>query len=138
MFTSDDGTGVALIGITGTAGRDVTTSDTASAVGSGDLPVLATPIMVALMEAAACDALIGRLQPGFTSVGSRIDVRHLAPSIVGARVTAAAEIIDVRGSKVTFAVSAQDSSGGHAVEVGAGTHVRVIVERERFLAGLDS
>ena len=112
--------------------HEVDEADTAIALGSGDLPVLATPAMIALMEAAACDALVGHLPPGCTSVGSHVDVRHLAPSPVGSRVTAAARITEVRGTRVTFEVRATQASGSEAIEIGTGTHTRVIVRRDAF------
>jgi predicted thioesterase len=126
-------------GITGASGEVshvVSDSMTAIAAGSGDLPVLATPTLVALMEAAACRALAHHLPGGFTSVGSRIDVRHLAPSPVGTQVTARARVIDVQGAKVTFDVDASHHVAGTDVEIGRGTHVRVIVERGAFLNAL--
>lgn len=123
-----------MLASTGRASRVVGPSETAAAVGSGDLPVLATPVMIALMEAAACEALAGRLQEGSTSVGIRIDVRHLAPTPVGATVTAIAEVVDVQGATVTFSVSASQDTGHGPVEIGSGTHVRAVVDRERFLA----
>lgn len=114
--------------------RVVGDSDTAIALGSGDLPVLATPILIALMEAAACQALAGQLPPERTSVGSRVDVRHLAPSPVGAHVTARAEIVAVEGAMVRFDVSASHEVDGETVVVGSGSHVRFVVDREAFLA----
>jgi fluoroacetyl-CoA thioesterase len=125
-----------MIGALGHAEHQVGQADTAIAIGSGDLPVLASPIMIALMEAAACDALAGLLPPESTSVGTHVDVRHLAPSAVGATVTATAEVVDVQGTRITFRVSARHSSQGGPVEIGAGTHVRVVVPRDRFLAAL--
>jgi predicted thioesterase len=122
----------AVLGMSGVTTHVVGTSDTAIAVGSGDLPVLATPILVALMEAAACSALAGHLPERLTSVGSRIDVRHLAPSPLGAQVTARASITEVRGAKVTFEVTAQHEVGSRRVDIGRGTHARIIVDRESF------
>lgn len=113
--------------------RTVGDGDTAIALGSGDLPVLATPILIALMEAAACQALAGQLPPERTSVGSRVDVRHLAPSPVGTHVTALAEVVAVEGAMVRFDVSATQQVGDETVDIGRGSHVRFIVDRERFL-----
>ncbi|MBK9739538.1 MAG: hypothetical protein IPO93_08480 [Actinobacteria bacterium] len=121
------------VGSTGTASLVVTEDDTAIAVGSGDLPVFATPIMIALMEAAACEAVAAHLAAHRTSVGTRVEIRHSAPSMVGTDVTARAEVVEVHGSRLTFAVSASHTVGGEDMEIGAGTHVRVIVDRERFL-----
>jgi predicted thioesterase len=130
------GVAEAILGSHGTVDHVVSESMTAIAAGSGDLPVLATPTLVALMEAAACQALVHHLPGGLTSVGSRIDVRHLAPSPVGARVTAKATVTDVQGVRVTFDVEATHHVGGTDVEIGRGTHVRVVVERGAFLNAL--
>lgn len=124
-----DGT---LPGTSGEATRVVGENDTAIAAGSGDLSVLATPVLIALMEAAACNALIGRVPRQMTTVGSHIDVRHLAPSPLGVSVTAHATIIEVSGSKVAFTVSATHDVDGRAVDIGRGTHVRVLVDRDTF------
>lgn len=107
----------------------VTTADTASALGSGDLDVLGTPRVVAWCEEATCAALA--LPPQQTSVGTRIDLEHLAASPVGARVTTAATVIYSDGRLVRFQVVAQDASGS---VLATGEVRRVIVDRERFLA----
>lgn len=124
----------ALIGTTASASVDVTPTATAASMASGDLPVLATPRMVALMEEAACLALAPALPPEFTSVGTRVDVRHQAASPLGVTVTALARITAVDGSRVSFEVTATHAVAGDLVVVGEGTHTRVIVEREPFLA----
>lgn len=129
----DLATAAALVDVVGRADRVVGEADTAIAAGSGDLPVLATPVMIALMEAASCDALAGHLPYDLTSVGSHIDVDHVAPSAVGSTVTAHARIIEVTGSRVTFEVRAEHVWGGEHTVIGHGTHVRVVVDRERFL-----
>lgn len=114
--------------------RVVTDADTALSVGSGDLPVLATPRMIALMEAAACLALAGHLPPGVTSVGSAVDIRHLAPSPIGAAVIASATVTGFEGEKVTFDITARHVVGdGRSVTIGRGTHSRVIVDRGMFM-----
>lgn len=130
----DSETAASLVGRMADVRLDVTDADTAIAAGSGDLPVLATPRMVALMEQAACAALADALPTGSTSVGTHVDVRHLAASPVGSTVVARATITAVSGSRVTFAVTAVGSDG--ATELGTGTHTRVVVERDAFLAGL--
>jgi fluoroacetyl-CoA thioesterase len=122
-----------IAGAHGEVEHVVSDSMTAIAAGSGDLPVLATPTLVALMEAAACKALLHHLPGGLTSVGARVDIRHLAPSPVGARITARATVTDVQGAKVTFDVEASHHVGGSTIEIGRGTHVRVVVERGAFL-----
>jgi predicted thioesterase len=102
--------------------------DTATAFGSGDVEVLATPRVVALVEEAAVAAIADHLDPATTSVGIRIDLRHIAPSPVGSEVSAVAEVTAVQGRKITFAVAA--SMGGDVVATGS--HDRVIVIRDDF------
>jgi predicted thioesterase len=114
----------------------VTSTDTAIAAGSGDLPVLATPRMLALMEEAACAALAGALSAGVTSVGIHADVRHLAPTAVGRTVTATATVASIDGLRITFDVHATQSHDGAETEIGRGTHVRAVVDRESFLSRL--
>lgn len=107
--------------------RTVTSDDTALAVGSGDVEVLGTPVVIAWLEAATCAAL--ELEEGQTSVGTEVAVRHLAPSVVGAVVTATAELTDRAGRVVTFAVHATDGD----TRVAEGTITRAVVDRTRFL-----
>lgn len=128
--------GTDLVGLTGAAERVVGEADTAIAHGSGDLPVLATPSLVALMESAACEALRGHLPHATTSVGTHIDVRHVAPSAIGAAVTAHALVTSVTGTRVTFDVRATHDAGDRSVEIGRGVHTRVVVDRERFVHAL--
>ncbi|MDR0818921.1 MAG: thioesterase family protein [Oscillospiraceae bacterium] len=108
----------------------VTESNTAKAVGSGSLDVFATPMMVALMENAACSVLADGLESGLTSVGTAISIAHTAASPIGAKVSAAATITAVNGRSVDFAVTANDETG----EIGVGTHTRVIVDEAKFVA----
>ena len=98
-------------------------------VGSGSLRVLATPWMIAFMEKTARLLLGERLPAGYSSVGAHVDVRHLAPSAVGARVRVRAEVLAVDGLKVSFAIQAWDEQE----QIGAGQHLRVVIEEERFL-----
>jgi len=107
-------------------------SDTAAAVGSGDMPVFATPAMTALMENAAMLAVARHLPEGATTVGSRLEVDHLRPSRVGAEVVATAVLTEIDGRKLTFNVGARDEQG----LIGEGVHVRYVVDRGRFLAKL--
>jgi len=116
------------LGNTASAGAVVTDSNTAKAAGSGSLDVFATPMMIALMERAACECLADALEPGQTSVGTKIDVAHTAASPVGAEITAAATIVHVLGRTVEFTVTASDGTG----EIGNGKHTRVIVDSEKF------
>ena len=107
---------------------------TAARWGSGSLRVLATPHMIALMEASAVQAVDHRLQEGYATVGSRVDIRHLAPTPVGAQVTARAELVEVDGLKLTFRVEAHDGAG----EIGSGIHERHIIDVARFLTKADA
>jgi len=107
----------------------VADEDTALAIRSGEVPVLATPRVIALCEEAACKALLGELGRGETSVGMRVQLDHLAPTGVGHTVTAEATVEKVNGRRVTFTVSVNDERGLVAV----GRVSRVIVDVERFL-----
>ena len=107
----------------------VTEQNTAKAVGSGDLDVFATPMMIAMMEQAACTVLAEGLEDGQTSVGTGINVSHTAASPVGIIVAAEAKVVSVRGWTITFEVSASDETG----DIGKGTHTRVIVDETRFM-----
>lgn len=111
----------------------VTAADTAAELGSGDVPVLGTPRLLALAEAATVAALAGHLAAGQTSVGTRVQLDHLAATPVGGRVRVRAELAAVDGRTLRFAVTATDASGA---VVGRGTVTRVAVDRERFLSGL--
>ena len=111
----------------------VTDDDTAVALGSGGLPVLGTPRLLAWCEAATCRALEGRLPTGSSSVGTSVRLEHLAPSAVGEQVTVVALVASVDGRRVGFAVEATDAGGA---VVGRGTVERVVVDDERFLARL--
>ena len=116
------------LGRAGAAETTVDGTNTARAVGSGDLDVFSTPMMAALMEAAACNALEGVLEAGETSVGAGISIEHKSPSRMGATVSAKATVKSVRGRRVVFEVSASEGSR----EVGKGTHTRMVVDREQF------
>jgi len=115
-----------------TAEMTVTADKTAAAMGSGDLPVLATPAMIALMENAAMRCVQADLPGGATTVGVRMDAAHTRASAVGARITARATLTEQSGRSYTFRVEAFDEKG----EIGSGTHQRVSVDREKFLARL--
>ena len=107
-------------------------ANTAAAMGSGDMPVFATPAMVALMENAAMLAVAPGLPEGAATVGAEMNVSHIKPSGLGAEIVASAVVTAVEGRKITFNVGARDAEG----MFGEGTHVRFIVDRERFLAKL--
>ena len=119
-------------GLTHTSRIIVTDANTAATLGSGDMDVLATPAMVALMENAAMLCVAGQLPEGSTTVGSRMDTTHVKPSPLGATVEATAELTEIDGRKLTFHVSAREGDK----LIGEGTHVRYIVDRARFLAKL--
>jgi len=106
----------------------VGTRDTAHHVGSGRIKVLATPVMIMLLEEAALQAVEDHLPAGYQTVGIRLDVTHIAATPVGMHVTAGAEVVAVDGRKLIFKVWADDE----AERIGEGTHERIIVELERF------
>lgn len=110
----------------------VAEGDTAIAQGSGNVPVFGTPRLVALCEAACIKAIEGLLATDETTVGSRIEIDHIAPSSVGADVSAEAELTDVNGRRLTFAITATEGNR----TVGRAVHYRVLVEESRFLEGL--
>lgn len=108
----------------------VSAENTAVAMGSGDMEVFATPAMIALMENAAMQAVAPELPEGSTTVGGEIVATHLKPSGLGTEITASAVVTAVEGNRITFTVGARDAEG----LIGEGTHVRFVVERERFLS----
>lgn len=116
-------------GLIGEATRVVGPGDLASAIGSGQLDVFATPVMLGLLELAAASAVDNLLPAGSTTVGTHLDVRHLAPSPLGIEVRARAELVAVDGRKLTFSVEAFDT----VERIGEGTHERAIVSAERLL-----
>ena len=118
------------IGLKHTSELTVTDTVTAIQMGSGDMPVLATPAMMALMENAAMLAVADELPEGYTTVGGHIE--YLKPSKIGDRVSATAEVTKVDGKKIEFKVSAYS---GDAL-LGEGIHLRFIVDRERFMSKL--
>ena len=107
-----------------TVGKELT----ASHFGSGTVDVYATPAMINLMEAAALAAIEPYLESGQTSVGVSFDMRHLAATPVGQRVTARAEVTAIEGKRITFAVQAWDEKEF----IGVGFHGRVVVNKEKF------
>jgi fluoroacetyl-CoA thioesterase len=123
-------------GQTTTLQFEVTEADTAAAVGSGDLPVLGTPRLLAWCEAATCAAVAESLDPGSTTVGTRVSLEHLAASPVGEQVEVTASIAYVDGRLVRFSVAASHVADGKVV--GTGEVTRVVVDRERFLARVSS
>lgn len=118
------------IGTLGRAETAVTAQNTALAVGSGSLPVFATPMMAALMERAAAAALSSFLEPGQSSVGTHLSISHTSATPVGLRVWAEATVTQVDARTVTFSVAAFDPAG----PIGSGVHQRVLIQEERFLS----
>ncbi|HEY9537658.1 MAG TPA: thioesterase family protein [Kiloniellaceae bacterium] len=119
-------------GLTGRAELVVGTNDTASRVGSGRVAVLATPVMIGVIEAAALDAVEHLLEDGKQSLGTHLDVTHVAATPVGMRLAATAELIAVEGRQLTFRVRAEDEVD----VVSEGTHSRIVVDVARFDARL--
>ena len=117
------------VGMKGQVSSFVEREDTAMEVGSGSLLVYATPCMVALMEGAACEAISAALPEDKTSVGTELNISHIAATPVGMDVRAEAEVIAVEGSAITFQVTAYDESG----KIGEGTHKRAVISVQKFL-----
>ena len=120
-------------GLSATSRTTVVEENTARTMGSGDLPVFATPAMVALMEHAAMTAVSAALPEGSTTVGSEMNCSHIKPSKLGAVISATAVLTAVEGRKLTFTVGASDEQG----IIGEGVHIRFVVDRERFMAKLN-
>ena len=119
-------------GLSFTTTMRVAAEVTAEYIGSGDLAVLATPAMCALMENAAMMAVAQRLEEGQTTVGTALNIEHSRATKVGAVVTATAVLTEVNGRELKFNIAARDEVG----VIGEGTHTRFIVNREKFMAKL--
>lgn len=119
-------------GLTHTSSVTVTEGNTARAMGSGDLPVFATPALVALMENAAMLTVAPQLPADSTTVGGYMEASHLAPSPIGSAIEAEAVLTEVKGRKLTFAIEARQGDK----LIGKATHIRFIVNREQFLQGM--
>ena len=117
-------------GLCGEASVTVDESNTAIALGSGSVPVFATPAMAALVEAAAVQAVAEVLNDDQTTVGVYLDLQHLAATPVGLTVRAEAKLVQVEGRRLTFRVTAYDD----VEQIGIGSHQRMLVETDRFLA----
>lgn len=118
------------VGLRGEARLVVGESDTAVALGSGDVNVLGTPRLVALFEQATVEALRGVLADGQSSVGMRVQIDHLQPTPIGAEVVVEATLDKIEGRRISFAVTASDSGG----LIAAGKVTRVTIDIERFMA----
>ena len=121
-----------MIGLSHTSQMIVTEADTAIKMGSGDMPVLATPVMMALMENAAMLAVADHLPEGCTTVGGHIASSHIKPSKLGDTITAKATVTHVDGKKIEFKVEAHCGD----TLLGEGTHLRFIVDKEKFMSRL--
>ena len=120
------------VGLQHTSQLMVSEAVTAITMGSGDMPVLATPAMIALMENAAMLAVADHLPEGYTTVGGHIASSHLKPSMLGDTVTATAIVTRIDGKKIEFKVEAHCGD----TLLGEGTHLRFIVERNKFMSRL--
>ena len=118
------------IGIKGTGEALVTESATARAMGSGELPVYATPAMIALVEETAWKSVAGALPPGQGTVGTKLDISHLAPTPVGKRVRCETELRQIDRRRLVFHASVFDETG----LIAEGAHERFVVDSEKFLA----
>jgi fluoroacetyl-CoA thioesterase len=122
-------------GLRSFVGITVADTDTAVAMGSGDVPVLGTPRLLALAEAATVAAIRPRLEPGQTSVGTSAVMEHNRPSPIGAEVVVEAELTEVDDRRLVFSFRArQISSRDHVVVLGAGTLERIVVDRDGFVS----
>jgi predicted thioesterase len=127
------GGGVA-VGLRATITAEVTEADTAEALGSGDLPVLGTPRLLALAEAACIAAVAPALEAGQTTVGTAVSLEHRRPSLIGTPLEIEAELTEIDGRRLIFMFIAYGPGEGDEAVIGAGTAQRVLVDVARFLA----
>lgn len=118
------------IGLTGSAEVPVSNSNTAKTMGSGDLDVFATPAMIALMEKAATLAVQPYIDEGSSTVGTVINVKHMAATPIGLNITARAQLVKVEGKRLVFSVEAFDGKD----KVGEGWHERFIINAQKFIS----
>ena len=131
------GRGGVAVGLRATITAEVTEADTAAALGSGDLPVLGTPRLLALAEAACVAAVAPQLAAGQTTVGTAVSLEHKRPSRIGTPLEVEAELTEIDGRRLVFmfiAYGPGDGDGDDEAVVGAGTAERVLVDADRFLA----
>ncbi len=122
------------VGITGRQKIIVTADQTAEAMGSGLLPVYATPAMIALMEHTASNSVAGELEEGQGTVGTLLHVKHVSATPVGMQVTCEAKLVEIDRKRLVFEVKAFDEAG----LIGEGIHERFIIEREKFMEKAES
>ena len=115
-------------GITGKQTITVTEEKTAQAMGSGTLPVFATPAMLALMEKTAFMSVADKLNEGCGTVGTKVEIEHVASSPIGMKITCDSKLVAIEGRKLVFSVEAYDAKG----LIGKGTHERFIIESKKF------
>ena len=118
------------VGVLGKEEMTVTEKDTAKVYGSGDLEVFGTPAMIALMEKTALNSIVPFLEEGEGSVGTKLDIRHVAATPVGMKVRCESELVGVDRRRLTFTVKAYDEAG----LIGEGEHERFVISSERFMA----
>lgn len=123
----------ATVGATASRIFEVLDIDTAASLGSGSLPVLGTPRLLAWLEAATVSAVEPMMGPGQSTVGVRVELDHLAPSPLAVHVTVQATLVEIVERRLDFDVSATNADGTLAAR---GRITRAVVDRERFLAGL--
>ena len=122
------------LGIRGKQTVIVDHKNTAQAYGSGELPVFATPAMIALMEYTASQSVAGELEDSASTVGTRVHIEHTAATPLGMEVTCVSELIEIDRKRLVFRVEASDARG----LIGAGTHERFIIDKKRFLEKADA
>ncbi len=122
------------IGIKHTVTETVTMDKTAATVGSGLLPVYATPAMIALMEKCASECVAPYIEEGKSSVGTMLNVKHLAASPVGIKITCTSTLTEVDGRRLVFSLEASDEKG----PIGEGTHERFVIDVDRFMSKCNS
>jgi len=121
-------------GIRGTGETLVTEERTAKSIGSGELPVYATPALIALVEETAWKSVAGLLEPGQSTVGTRVDLAHVAATPLGKRVRCETELTELDRRRLVFSAAVYDEAG----KIAEGKHERFIVDSERFLARAES
>jgi predicted thioesterase len=122
------------VGLRATITAEVTEADTAEALGSGDLPVLGTPRLLALAEAACIAAVAPALEAGQTTVGTAVSLEHRRPSLIGTPLEIEAELTEIDGRRLVFMFIAYGPGAGDEAVIGAGTAERVLVDVARFMA----
>lgn len=121
-------------GIKGSRSVEVTESNTAMALGSGNLPVFATPAMIALIEQTASESVAPFLEEGASTVGTHLDIAHTSATPVGMMATCETELVEVDRRRLVFSVTVRDAKG----EIGSGTHERFVVDVEKFMSKASS